>query len=817
MKKLICLILIAALAFGTLTGFAEDEDMFVFDDEETDLAVPADGETGEIPLVPYDYDDITVGNLTPLNGQFFTDLWGNDTSDTDVRHLVTGYNLITWDGDISLFRFDRSVVSGAMVRDDADGNRSYLITLYNDLYYSDGTRISAWDYAFSALLQGSPLISELGGRPAALDYLLGYEDYASGAVPYISGIRVPTDNIIIFTVKKEALPYFYELSRLAFYPYPIQAIAPGYRVYDVSAGVYIGSETSWAAGSPLSAELLKSTILDQERGYLSHPDPVSGPYCLVSYDGTEAVFEINPYFKGSEEGKKPRIKRITYTVADNGTMIEELGSGRFVLLNKVTKASTILEGLQLCMDSAQYTRSTYPRIGLTYVMFDPESDPVQEQKVRQAIAYCFDRQGYIDDYVGAFGLEMEGLYGLGQWMYNAASGELAYPAELPENPTPQETAAYEAGAKAWDELSLDGLTVYELDIERAVNLLEEAGWTLNVQGEAFDPQTDAVRCKMTDNTLIRLELSLGYQADTRIEAALKEYLVNNLAQVGISLTLVPIDFDSIVEAHNEHRFESHDLLYFGDNFNISFDPALFFWGEEREEADSLYTAYRELYTLSEDMDRTEPSDILGYMQKWIRFQERLNELLPLIPVYSNIYFDFYTQELDEYWIEEHISWAKAIVPARMRSISAGDNDTVGIEIELNCAQGGGELDLSALTGRPTHAASDYSNGALSLFPDYVRSQIPTDYRTIYEFVAAKLNADISDEAETVTMDYSFLTPYSEGETVYLLFGIPGKGSDVEWFAAEGTGLHNGNVHVELEKAQWEKLVDITFALAVVSR
>ena len=61
-------LIIVMLPFYLLISLAIiiDEDMFVFDDEETDLAVPADGETGEIPLVPYDYDDITVGNLTPL-------------------------------------------------------------------------------------------------------------------------------------------------------------------------------------------------------------------------------------------------------------------------------------------------------------------------------------------------------------------------------------------------------------------------------------------------------------------------------------------------------------------------------------------------------------------------------------------------------------------------------------------------------------------------------------------------------------------------------------------------------------------------------
>ena len=808
MKKIICWLLTAALALGACSAFAEEE-IQTFDDAESASSTLFDEIAEDAALVPYDYDSITVGNPTPLNGQFFTDLWGNDTSDTDVRHLVTGYNLIAWDGEISRFRFDRSVVSGAMVSDDADGNRSYLITLYSDLFYSDGTPIQAWDYAFSVLLQCSPLIAELGGHPAVYDYLVGYEDYAAGKTPYIAGLRVPADNIIIFTVKKEALPYFYELSRIAFYPYPIRKIAPGCRVYDDGAGAYIGG--------PFSADLLKATILDPANGYMVHPDPSSGPYCIQSFDGLTAIFEINPFFKGNEEGKKPRIKRITYTVADNSTMIEALGSGAFALLNKVAKSSTIIDGLRLCMDSAQYTRSTYPRIGLTYIYFNPESALVQEQKVRQAIAHCFDKQRFIQDYVGAFGLEMEGLYGLGQWMYSAATGSLDYPAELPENATPAETAAYEEGAEAWDQLSLDGLTRYEPNIETAVGLLEEAGWTLNEQGEPFDPQVDSVRCRMVGSELRRLELTLGYQVGAELEAAFTAYFTDLLAQAGIRLTLVPLEFDTIVEAHNEHIFDSLDLLYFGDNFNISFDPALFFWGDDEAREDSLYAAYQELFALSKDMDYTEPDDILGYMQKWILFQERLSQLLPIIPVYSNIYFDFYTRELDEYWIEEHISWAKAIVPARMHSITTADSDAVDVEIELSYARGESELELSRLIGRTSREAADYSSGALSRFPEVVRSQVPADYRLIYEFVAAHLEDEIDPEKESITMAYNFQTPYDEGETVYLLFGIPGKGSDVDWFVKEGTGLANGNIQVELEKAEWEKLIGVTFALAVVSK
>ena len=40
------------------------------------------------------------------------------------------------------------------------------------------------------------------------------------------------------------------------------------------------------------------------------------------------------------------------------------------------------------------------------------------------------------------------------------------------------------------------------------------------------------------------------------------------------------------------------------------------------------------------MRETQPGDTLEYMQKWLQFQEMINGYLPIIPVYSNVYFDF---------------------------------------------------------------------------------------------------------------------------------------------------------------------------------
>ena len=82
----------------------------------------------------------------------------------------------------------------------------------------------------------------------------------------------------------------------------------------------------------------------------------------------------------------------------------------------------------------------------------------------------------------------------------------------------------------------------------------------------------------------------------------------------------------------------------------------------------LYDSFRSLsnpfplrYALA--MRTTEPGDILGYLQHWLSFQTRFNEILPMIPIYSNIYFDFYNSQLRNYVITAHVTWTQAILQA----------------------------------------------------------------------------------------------------------------------------------------------------------
>ena len=618
----------------------------------------------------YSYDELTVGAPTAFDGNFFTEMWGNVVSDLDVRTLIHGYDLVEWVSADGIFRLDPSVVSGTVVTQNEAGDRTYTITLYDDLYYSDGTQITANDYAFSWLLQTAPQIDELGATARDMRYIKGYTAYRNGETTALAGVRILSADTLAVTIDGAYLPFFYEAALLDCTPYPISVIAPGCRVVDNGNGAQIVNADESVTEPLFTADLLSGTILG-ENGYRSHPSVVSGPYVLTGFDGQTASFEINPNYKGNSDGVRPTIQKLNFTTAKNDTMITDLQAKDFGLLNKVTSLDTLMEGMRMVTGSDEYTMSNYPRSGMSFVSFCCERPTVSSAAVRQAIAMCMDKDQLVSDYVGNFGLRVDGYYGLGQWMYQLVSGSLAYPLEEPEgreNASEEAKKKYEEDKAAWEALSLDDVPVYNLDVQAAADLLASDGWTLNRDGGEFNPETDDVRCKEIDGQLVALDLRLIYPEGNKIGSSLEGAFVNHLAEVGIALSVEALPMQDLLrEYYRQNGARSMDMIYLATNFDLVFDPSLTFQPSAPDDLNNASNttgiADQQLYDLAVAMRSTEQGDTLSYMQKWVAFEKRFAEVLPLIPVYSNVYFDFHTTMLQNYNIAANTTWGQAIVEA----------------------------------------------------------------------------------------------------------------------------------------------------------
>ena len=643
-------------------------------------------------------EELIVGNTTAMRGDFFSDVFGNSTSDIDVRALIHGYDLVDWDQGQGEYTLDPTVVSHCEVTDDQNGNRVYELTLCDDLKYSDGSKITSRDYAFSLLLRLSPQLQEIGGTVTRSEHLLGGKAYASGDSSVLAGVRLPDDSHISITLNREYLPFYYEEGLLLCNPYPISAIAPGCTVKDDGDGAYIDGD--------FTAEVLRQTILDPVSGYNSHPSVTSGPYVLKSFDGTTAHFERNSNYKGTwvadeftlfmdedcltyaqdEEGNelilaKPSIEKIEYTLADNATAEKDLAEGRLHVLNKAT-SGPVIESL---LENEDLDYELYDRVGLSFITFSFEYPAVQDTAVRQAIAWCMDRDQMTKDYCGEEGTRVDGYYGIGQWEYQTVSGQAGYPVlkgyeedgreaaepdgtERFRNRYARSEDEYKQMIKEWKALTLEGLTEYKLDTKKANDLLDKAGWTLNADGERRQAGSDEIRCKKVDGELVALDLKLMLPAGSRFAETLKANAMPNLKACGIGLTLVEKDMPDLLSEFYRQTDRSTEMIFLGSNYAVLYDPAVTVSTEMEEglrQWNTMYSSDKDLYKLAADLRKTEPDDMFTYLKKWISFQERFNQVLPAIPVYSNTYYDFYIPVLKGYRVDSHTTWAQAIVGAQL--------------------------------------------------------------------------------------------------------------------------------------------------------
>ena len=632
-------------------------------------------------LEPDDYNHLVVGNTTAFNGNFSTNMWGNNTADLDVEHLLFGYNLVLWEHDQGYFTVDPTVVTGILVYDDELGNRTYNLVLAEDLYYTDGTQITAWDYAFTVLLSVADEIKEIGGNTDSFGAIQGMDAYKNGEVDVLPGVRVTGDFMISFTIDAASRPFFYEMGLLRCLPLPIYVIAPGCSVKDDGQGIYLDK----SAGT-FTADALRETMLNPETGFVFNPKVTSGPYKLISFDGKTVEFEINEYYKGNAYGIVPTIPYLTYTTVSNDTMMDQLARGELDLINKVVNADSIMNGIEL-VGQDQARMASYARVGLSMMSFNCEKATVKNVAVRQAMAYCLDKDALVSSYVGGFGLRVDGYYGIGQWMYQVLTGAMEPPMEEPdENATAAEKKAYEDTLLAWEEITMESIPVYNLDVNRANQLLEYDGWTLNREGTTYRAGVDDVRCAMIDGELVALDLVMIYPEGNTIAQALKPTFVDNLSQAGIKLTLVPVPMEELLRQY--YRFDERDcdMIYLATNFSEVFDPTLTYAPVDGINSNYSHLEDTKLYELALDMAMTEPGDILTYCQKWIAFQEHWVTVLPAIPVYSNAYFDFHTPLLQEYHIDSTATWGQAIVEAYLGDPAIEDEEI--IEGEEDFEEGG---------------------------------------------------------------------------------------------------------------------------------
>jgi len=163
-------------------------------------------------------------------------------------------------------------------------------------------------------------------------------------------------------------------------------------------------------------------------------------------------------------------------------------------------------------------------------------DFFSDDRVRQAFAFCIDRQRIVDEVLGGRSAVPQGLM---PWL---ADGELAYPSD----PT--------AG----------------------IALLEAAGW-YDLDMDLATPRTAQAAVNVLDGTTFSISLHTGPATFDQLAASV---IVGSLAGCGVAVTHVPLSLSELYAPGPE-----------GKLFGRQFDLALFTWAGVGTELCSLYQSW----------------------------------------------------------------------------------------------------------------------------------------------------------------------------------------------------------------------------------
>jgi peptide/nickel transport system substrate-binding protein len=582
--------------YGMLDGRSRDQVLAELDNFPTP--------TGTITWASTTHPDSNIG----LWG------WSNPVPNARARDMFHGLSTVVTDFAGAMWANPMVVREFSSV-DNTDGTRTFTVTIYDDLLWSDGARITGHDYVFNFMLNGSPAFKALDTSLADGFRLHGYTEYTNGETPFHAGINLHSDEFTFsLTIAAEHIPFFFEELFISLYPLPMHVIAPGVTMTDNGQGAIFSDN--------FTLELLIQTINDPQTGYRFNPSVVSGPYGFHSWDESARVLilEANPNFIGTFDGFRPRFERIVIREVSQAVLIDTLAAGEIDVISGVRGGVSIEPGLELTRTGSHWYVN-YPRDGYGMIRFHGDQSPTQFPHVRQAIALLMDREEFARQFTGGHGALVHSAYALSQWTYLENRDEL-----------------------------YSRLDPWAFNPVRAEELLIENGWTLDATGGPYVPGPGLVRHKEVDGELMPLVIEWLASSGNTVSDLITIFLLDEAARVGMRVNDTWVD--SVLSAASRSGVTEPEFFMFnmGIGFGVPHQPWLAttnnpaFFGSQNPN----FFADEELYGYAVAMRTTPPGDRAQFARHWLDFQERWNYVLPDLPLYADIDYDFIGASVDNW-------------------------------------------------------------------------------------------------------------------------------------------------------------------------
>lgn len=614
---------------------------------------------------------VVIGTSTEASGDWAYSAFVRNPNATDNAVVKLTDDMTTIEsnqhGD---YVINKTVVKSYERIEEENGNVTFKFVINDGLKFNNGEAVTAENFVAWTMFVTSPAGKEMGVVSATYNMLPGGLAYRNGETNVLSAVRLYDEKTFSITIAKTGedgetsyLPYYYDLTYAG-----MQAVnltywfGEGWSVKDDGEGVYFVN----ADGKEFTAETVGDTVTAGR--FATGNRVTAGPYNLVSYDQSsgEIVLEVNENYNGNFEGQKPGIQKLVIVKTSDDTVMDMISTGQIQIYSQIADGAQVNAVLDLIeAGTIDSSPSQYDRAGYGYFGFACDLGPAQFTEFRQAVAYLLNRVEFAQTFCQGWGSVVHGPY----------------------------CTAFTMTSKTDIDKKVNH---YDYNPEKAVELLKQAGFVYNADGSDYVDGSGEVRyAKVTEEQaryyesfnkvladgtiLMPATLNWASSEGNSVSALLTTMLASSDATkaAGISIVKTEMTFPSLLSymyrqemngAVGDFSVPTYNMFNLATGYNGGVYDESYNWTTDPEYIEQGYNVQhlydKELDKLSMDMVYgVEPGDEATYLSLWEKYIIRWNELLPMVPLYSNIYVTVYPNTIDNYAEDSFWGFERAILYA----------------------------------------------------------------------------------------------------------------------------------------------------------
>ena len=543
------------------------------------------------------------------------------------------------------------------------------------------------------------------GKPTGEQKTLGT------ASKVFAGVRLLGEYKFSLEISTDYYPYYFADTYGAVSPYDLKLVlGEGTTVKDDGQGAYL--DGNWFEKDSEKAYVKKAFLDSMHYDYANHE--YTGAYTISKWNETdkEVILKINSNFAGNFEGQKPHIETIIIRKVVEETQINQLKQGQVNILEALTGGESVNAALGL-VKAGGFKEVHYDRAGYGKVQFDCDFGPTMFTEVRQAVSYCLDRTDFANTFCGGYGAVVNGPFSKNFEAY--AANEEALDALNPYSVSTAKAKevlvaggwVYNADGTAYDEtkggVRYKKLSATEYGVGESNKTYKSVSntdgkeyKTTLVNGDYYMPcvinwfsskdnpvsellttkllkgtnlEAAGIILRKTEGSFTKLLGEIYRDADMGY-GGVPTYCMFNLA-TGWNTALYDNSFNWVDKSSKDYD------NYFDFSSNKLSDPydAVFQWDNKDNKGLKYDEAVKKSggklgmnYISMAMVYSVHPGDTEEFNKWFLAYMQRWNNLLPDIPLYSNVYYDAYSSEIVNFKTSPFFGAAEAVLYAAIGSV-----------------------------------------------------------------------------------------------------------------------------------------------------